>query len=188
MSWTRLHSVKDYLDMVTITDKYKNIKLNINLVPVLIDAFIDYGVKGFHDLHSRLTITPVEKLNGEDKEFILNNFFDANYKTMIYPYPEYNRLYQKRQSYVEVDVNAFSEQEYSDLMALFNLVWFDPTYVKEYPALKKLFKKGKNYTLEDRQLIIELQRDIIVSLKPNEGVHEIENETEKPMTLTKKSD
>ena len=166
MSWVRLHAVKDYLDMVTITDKYKNIKLNINLVPVLLDAFIDYGVKGFHDLHSRLTITPVENLNIEDKEFILNNFFDANYKTMIYPFPEYNRLFQKRQSFVDVDINAFSEQEYSDLMALFNLVWFDPVYLKEYPALKKLFKKGKNYTLEDRQLIIELQRDIIRRIIP----------------------
>ena len=166
MSWVRLHAVKDYLDMVTIIDKFKNIKLNINVVPVLLDAFMDYGVKGAHDLHSRLTITPVEELNKEDKEFILNNFFDANYKTMIYPYPEYNRLFQKRQSFVEVNVDDFSNQEYSDLMALFNLVWFDPTYLKEYPVLKKLFKKGKNYTLDDRRLIIELQRDIIRRIIP----------------------
>ncbi|MBQ1612684.1 MAG: hypothetical protein II085_04335, partial [Alphaproteobacteria bacterium] len=128
--------------------------------------FIDYGENGAHDLHSRLTVTPVEELNDDDKEFILNNFFDANYKTMIYPYPEYNRLFQKRQSVVEVNVNDFTNQEYSDLMALFNLVWFDPVYIKEYPQLKKLLKKGKKYTHKDRIDIIEMQRDIIRKIIP----------------------
>ena len=166
MAWVRLHAVKDYLDIVTMVEKFKNLKLNINLVPVLLDAFIDYGEKGAHDLHSRLTITPIEELTDDDKEFILNNFFDANYKTMIYPYPEYNRLFQKRQSVVEVDVNDYSEQEYSDLMALFNLAWFDPEYIDEYPVLKKLIKKGKNYTQKDRIEIIEIQRDIIRKIIP----------------------
>ena len=91
MPWVRLHAVKDYLDMVTILDNFKNIKLNFNVVPVLLDAFIDYGEKGLHDLHSRLTVTPVEDLNSDDKEFILNNFFDSNYQTMIFPYEEYSR-------------------------------------------------------------------------------------------------
>lgn len=166
MAWGRLHAVKDYLDMITILDNFKDIKVNVNLVPVLLDALIDYGEKGAHDLHSRLTVTPVEELNDEDKEFILNNFFDANYKTMIYPYPQYNKLFQKRQSMSELDVSAFSDEEYSDLMALFNLVWFDPSYKFEYPELRKLFKKGKRYTLKDRQRIIELQREIIRKIIP----------------------
>ena len=166
MAWGRLHAVKDYLDMITILDNFKEIKVNVNLVPVLLDTLIDYGENGAHDLHSRLTVTPVEELNNEDKEFILNNFFDANYKTMIFPYPQYNKLFQKRQSMSEIDVSAFSDQEYSDLMALFNLVWFDPSYREEYPQLKKLFKKGKHYTLKDRRLIIELQREIIRRIIP----------------------
>lgn len=167
MAWVRLHAVKDYLNMAKIVDNFKKIKININVVPVLLDAFIDYGEKGAHDLHSRLTVTPVEELKPEDKEFILNNFFDANYNTMIYTHPEYNKLYQKRQSYRD-DANTedFTDQEYSDLMAWFNLTWFDPTYAKEYPKLKKLLKKGKNYTYQDRLDIIELQRDIIRRIIP----------------------
>ena len=166
MPWTRLHAVKDYLDMVTILDNFKDIKLNFNVVPVLLDAFIDYGEKGLHDLHSRLTVTDIKDLTADDKEFILNNFFDSNYRTMILPYDEYNRLFQKRQTMAEADISAFTEQEYSDLMALFNLAWFDPSYKNEYIALKKLFKKGKGYTLEDRQNIIEIQRDIIRRIIP----------------------
>ena len=166
MPWTRLHAVKDYLDMLVILDKFKNIKLNFNLVPVLLDELIDYGENGMHDIHSRLTITDVKDLSNDDKEFIINNFFDANYHSMILPHSEYNRLYQKAQQNAYDDIEIFTEQEYSDLMALFNLVWFDPIYLNKYPELKKLIKKGKNYSLEDRIKIIELQREIIRQIIP----------------------
>lgn len=166
MPWVRLHAVKDYLDMVSIIDKFENLKLNFNLVPVLLDSLIDYGEKGLHDIHSRLSIMDVEDLNNDDKEFIINNFFDANYQSMILPNEEYRRLYQKYQSCPDNDINIFSNQEYSDLMALFNLVWFDPTHKNNYPELKKLLKKGKGYTLQDRISIIEIQRDIIRKIIP----------------------
>lgn len=165
MPWVRLHAVKDYLDMVKIIDNFKNLKLNFNLVPVLLDALIDYGENNLHDIHSRLTIKPVENLTDDDKEFIINNFFDANYNTMILPDENYNRLYQK--SRLSDDINIFTNQEYSDLMALFNLAWFDSSYKKTNRDLKKLIKKGKNYTLEDRIKIIELQRDIIKQIIPS---------------------
>ena len=166
MPWVRLHAIKDYLDMALICENFHNIKLNFNLVPVLIDSLIDYGENNFHDIHSRLTIKPVEDLSDDDKEFIINNFFDANYHSMILPNDEYNRLYQKYQSGNANDINVFSNQEYSDLMALFNLVWFDPIYKNKYPELKKLIKKKKNYTLEDRIKIIDVQRDIIRKIIP----------------------
>ena len=166
MPWVRLHAIKDYLDMVTILDKFKNVKLNFNLVPVLLDSLIDYGQNNLHDIHSRLTVKPVEDLTDDDKEFIINNFFDANFHYMILPYEEYNRLYQKTQLNETGDINIFTDQEYSDLMALFNLAWFDLTYKNKYPDLKKLIKKGKNYSLEDRIKIIEIQRDIIRKIIP----------------------
>lgn len=166
MPWVRLHAVKDYLDMVLILEKFPKIKLNFNLVPVLLDSLIDYGENDLHDIHSRLTVTDVEDLTADDKEFIINNFFDANFHSMILPSDEYNRLYQKYQLNPENDINIFSNQEYSDLMALFNLAWFDPIYKNMYPELKKLIKKGKGYTTEDRIKIIDIQRDIIRKIIP----------------------
>src|SRR5574344_61842 len=166
MPWVRLHAIKDYIDMVTILDNFEKLKLNINLVPALLSGIIKYGEKDFHDIHSRLTVMDIDKLNDSDKEFILNNFFDANYQTMILPNPEYHRLFKKHQSSPVVDIRSFSPQEYSDLMALFNLAWFDPTYKNSIPELKKLVKKGKNYTTEDRRVIIEIQRNIIRQLIP----------------------
>lgn len=166
MPWVRLHAVKDYLDMPLFVEKFKNLKLNFNIVPVLFDALIDYGEKGLHDIHSRLTVTDIDDLTDDDKEFIINNFFDSNYHSMILPNEEYNRLYQKYQLKGENNINIFSKQEYSDLMALFNLAWFDPVYKKLFPRLQELIEKGKNYTLQDRIDIIEIQRDIIRQIIP----------------------
>ncbi len=156
MPWVRLHAVKDYLDMLTILDRHPGIKLNFNFVPVLLDSLIDYGEKGMHDLHSRFTVC--ETLDEDDKTFILNNFFDSNYETMIAPSPAYSALYEKR--------GKFTEQDYFDLMALFNLAWTDPVYQQEYPELKALVQKQRGYTFEDRKKIIDIHRDIIRKIIP----------------------
>lgn len=166
MPWVRLHGVKDYLDMLLILNDFNKIKLNFNLVPVLLDAFIDYGDKECHDIHSRLTVTNISEFTKDDKEFILNNFFDANYSSMIFPHENYNELYQKRFAEEKANIEDFSEQEYSDIMAWFNLVWIDPTYKEMFPKFKELLEKGKNYTLKDRIEIIELHREIIRRIIP----------------------
>lgn len=164
MPWVRLHAVKDYLDMLLWVKKF-DIKLNFDFVPVLLDALIGYE-NGAHDIHSRLTIKPIEELTQEDKIFIINNFFDSNYQTMILPNPEYHRLYKKLQTEGNEDVNIFTPQEYSDIMMLFNLVWIDPSFKETNPKLKSLMKKGKNYTFEDRVEIIEIHRNIISKIIP----------------------
>lgn len=166
MPWVRLHSVKDYLDMLLVAKSFNGLRLNFNIVPALLDALIDYGEKGFHDIHSRLSVTDVFNLTPDDKEFILNNFFDANYATMIEPHQAYNGLYKKRFSGEAINIESFSSQEYSDIMMWHNLAWIDSIYKDLFPEFKKLIKKEKNYTLEDRIEIIELHRKIIRMIIP----------------------
>ena len=160
MPWARLHAVKDYLDMLYIMDKFPNLKLNFNLSPTILDAFQKYE-KGFDDIHSILLVKPIEELTEEDKLFILNYFFDANYSSMIMKYPGYDELYKKRNAVTEVNVNDFSSQEYSDIMFWFNVAWMDPYWIKYYPDLEQLIKKDKNYSLKDRIRLLEIQREII---------------------------
>lgn len=166
MPWVRLHGVKDYLDMALILNDFKNLKLNFNLVPVLLDSLLAYAQRDYHDIHSRLTVSEVSELTNDDKEFILNNFFDANYSSMIFPYEHYNNLYQKRFASDNASIDDFSDQEYSDIMAWFNLAWIDPIYRKMYPELNKLYEKKENYTFKDRIDIIEFHREIIRKIIP----------------------
>src|SRR5574344_638341 len=166
MPWARLHAVKDYLDMLLILEKHPNIKLNFNIVPALIDELLDYSENGLHDIHSNLTVTPIENLTDSEKEYILNNFFAAEYETMIYHHPAYRKLFKKRFAKKNVDINDFSNQEYSDLMALFNLAWIDPTHMKRFPELRQLAVKDRGFTQKDRIKIIELHRKIISQIIP----------------------
>ena len=150
MPWARLHAIKDYLDMLLLLDKFPNIKLNFSIVPALVDAIEDYSNEG-HDIHSKLTITPVEELTDDDKLYILNYFFDANYESLISKNPRYNELYIKRYSKTEVGIEDFTLQEYADI----------------YPELQKLLDKERNYSLEDRITLIELNRKIIRQIIPS---------------------
>ncbi len=179
MPWARLHAIKDYLDMLLIIKKFPKIKLNFSFVPVLIDTIQDYAYNNGHDIHSKLTVTPIDELSDDDKLFILNYFFDLNYENIISQNPRYNELYIKRYSNSEISINDFSDQEYSDIMMLFNLLWFDPFWRETYPELRDFERKGSNYSLEDRQQLIELNRVIIRQIIPsfkqfqNEGRIEI---------------
>lgn len=166
MPWVRLHGVKDYLDMLLIMNNFKKLKLNFNFVPILLDSFIDYGEKNHHDIHSRLTITDISELSEDDKEFILNNFFDADHSAMIYHHEPYNKLYQKRFSQENPGIHDFTDQEYSDILAWFNIAWIDPSYKNIFPEINELLEKGGNFTLEDRINIIELHRKIIRMIIP----------------------
>ena len=166
MPWARLHAIKDYLDMLFILDKYPKIKLNFSLVPTLLDTIEDYAHNDGHDIHSKLTVTPTYELTDDDKLYILNYFFDANYENIISKNPRYNELYIKRYSNAEIGINDFTEQEYADIMMLFNLVWFDNIWKDVYPELRAFEEKGRNYDLKDRQALIELNRQIIRQIIP----------------------
>lgn len=166
MPWVRLHAVKDYLDMLMLLEKFPKIKQTFNIVPVLLDQLEIYGENNGNDIHSSLTLKSVEELTDENKIFILEHFFDANYSTMIIHHERYNALYQKRFANENITINDFSLQDYSDIMALFNIAWIDPYWNKVYPELKALVEKDGNYTLEDRVNIIEIQRKIIRQIVP----------------------
>ena len=166
LPWVRMHAVKDYLDMVLLAKDFPNLKLNFNLVPMLLQSITDYAENNFQDVHSRLSITPIEDLSDDDKRFILSNFFDANFNSMISHHEAYKNLYEKRVVQNVYDIEAYTNQEYADIMAWFNLAWFDPIYGEIYPELKQLAEKGYGFTLEDRKNILKYQYEIIKQIIP----------------------
>ena len=166
MPWVRLHAIKDYLDMLLIMKKYPKLKLNFNFSPVLIDAILDYAENGAEDVHSKLTKTRVEELTDDDKRFILNNFFDANYSSMVAHHPAYDALFQKRMQMDYPEVESFSDSEYGDIMAWFNLAWFDSMYAEMFPELLKLAEKGNDFSLEDRIEILNYSTKILKMIVP----------------------
>jgi alpha-amylase/alpha-mannosidase (GH57 family) len=163
--WVRLHSIKDYVDMVSIITQYPNVRLNVNLVPSLMRQIDDYV---FNNAQDRFTVLMQKSsdFTKEEKIFILQRSFDISWENVIKKYPYYYSLLQKRGTSGEVDENTlkkFREYEYRDLLVWFNLAWFDPDFHKE---LNYFFMKEKHFTLEDCNFLIDFQKDIMSQIIP----------------------
>jgi len=164
LPWVRLHAIKDYYDMLIWTQKYEKLKLNFNFVPSLLVQLEDYA-KDAIDKHLELTLKNVSQLTEEDKVYILKNFFNCNWSTMIEPYKRYNELLLQRgikitDNDLQRKIKYFNNQDWLDLQVWSNLVWFDPYWRKVDNEIKSLFDKEKNYTEEDKHIIVKKQRMI----------------------------
>ncbi|MFM7371096.1 MAG: glycoside hydrolase, partial [Sphaerospermopsis kisseleviana] len=86
LPWVRLHGTKDYLDLILLLEKYPKLHQTVNLVPSLILQLEDYIAGNAFDPYLTASLTPVEQLTTEQKEFIVQHFFDANHHTLIDPH------------------------------------------------------------------------------------------------------
>lgn len=170
----RLHAIKDYYDMVALLDDYPKIRANFNLVSSLLLQLDDYAQGKAQEKCLGLSLKPAQELSFEDKLFLLNNFFMANWETMIEPYPRYRELLEKRGRFVGGETltrvqNYFKEQDWRDLQVWFNLAWFDPYWREQDPFIGGLYTKGKGYTEEDKKTLMAKQlaicRDIVAKHK-----------------------
>lgn len=167
MPWTRLNSIKTYSGMFKYFKKYPDLKLNFDFSPVLLDAILGYANGEISDLHYNLTLTPVEELTQDDMEFILNYFFELDFNNVISKYPRFVDLYKRRFAKEEIDTDDFSMSGYSDIMTLFDLVWFTEEQIKEYPEVAEIIKKGKYFTSKHREILLSAQRSIMSKIIPD---------------------
>ena len=171
LPWVRLHATKDYYDMVAILDNFPNVRVNINLVPSLLEQILDYAQNNATDYYLELSKKDAAELSETERIFILHNFFLANYPTMIEPYPRYNFLLNKRglnSNLAELKRrhSDFSVAEIRDLQVWFNLTWMDPYWRQTDPLIKELFARGKNFTEEEKKQLLEKQRQICAMIIP----------------------
>jgi alpha-amylase/alpha-mannosidase (GH57 family) len=171
LPWVRLHGTKDYLDMVEVLRDFPLIKQNFNLVPSLLEQLLDYTEHGARDVFLDVGRKPADELSQDDRLFLLENFFLANWDTMIRPLPRYYELLVKRGLHVVGSdlpriAKYFSEGDFRDLQVYFNLCWMDPMFRNSDPLLKMLSEKGRNYTEDDKRLLFEKQLEILRRIIP----------------------
>ncbi|NWF97790.1 MAG: glycoside hydrolase family 57 [Nitrospirae bacterium] len=171
LPWVRLHGCKDYLDMLEILLEFPDIKQVFNFTPSLLEQLIDYTENHAKDQYLEITLKKADELTIEEKVFILENFFLANWDNMIKPFPRYFDLLKKRGFHViKKDLprisNYFTKDDYLDLQVLFNLCWIDPLFRNKDSFLKELSEKGRGYSEEEKSLLIEKQFSIIRNIIP----------------------
>lgn len=171
LPWVRLHGTKDYLDMLEILLEFPEIKATYNFTPSLIEQILDYTNFNARDYYQELTLKNPSSMNRKEKIFLLKNFFLANWDNMIKPFPRYYELLVKRGlhligSDLERTAKSFSDADFRDLQVLFNLSWIDPIYRKKDPFLNMLVQKGRDYTDEEKEMLIEKQLSILKYIVP----------------------
>jgi len=167
--WVRVHATKDYYDMAATVAQYPDIHVTFNLTPVLIRQLDDFANNGAKDLYWAMAEKPAQSLSDDDKRFILQRFFDANYDNIIGRYPRYKELLAKRggsdAAAIEAALKSFSEKDFRDLQVWFNLAWFDPDFLSSEP-LKSLVEKGQDFSEEDKTIVFDQARKIIQEVIP----------------------
>jgi len=167
--WVRVHATKDYYDMAAILRDYPDVHVTFNLTPVLIRQLDDYASNGTRDLYWQLAEKPASDLTEDDKRFILQRFFDANWDHIIAVYPRYQELLDLRAgsdpAAIDAALAVFTEQDYRDLQVWFNLAWFDPDLLAAEP-LKSLVDKGRNFLETDKQILFDEALRVIQAVIP----------------------
>jgi len=166
LPWVRLHGTKDYLDLVLLLESYPKLHQTVNLVPSLIMQIEDYAAGTAFDPYLDLALMPAEQLDKEQRKYIIEHFFDANHHTLIDPHPRYAQLYNQRQKEGRTwCMQNWQAADYNDLLAWHNLAWFDPLFWDD-PDIAGWLKRGKDFTLGDRQRIYSKQREILGRIVP----------------------
>jgi len=167
MPWVRLHATKAYLDMPKLAESFPGMGLTFNLVPSLLEQIDDY-INGGVDYELMLSRKDPVELTSEDKEAILTRFFQASTETMIKPLPRYMELLQYRGAVGTITdirnaLGKFAAQDYLDLQVLFNLAWFGFS-AREDPDIRKIIRKGRLFTIEERDFILDRQIEVLGEL------------------------
>ena len=166
LPWVRLHGTKDYLDLVLLLERYPKLHQTVNLVPSLILQLEDYIAGTAFDPYLVVSLTPTEQLSREQRQFVVEHFFDANHHTLIDPHPRYAQLYQQRQEKGQAwCLENWQMQDYSDLLAWHNLAWIDPLFWDD-PEIDSWLRQGRDFTLSDRQRIYSKQQEILRRIVP----------------------
>ena len=159
MPWTFLHSIKDYYDMIRIIEEFEKVKVTFNFVPSLIEQIEEYEKTLEKDNFLILLKQPVKALDLNSKKNLFRQLFLANYENMIFPLKRFRELYEKKENYGEKAIELFNNQEIIDLEILYLISWCGYYIKNESEVVKKLIKKGKNFSEEDKiELLDELHK------------------------------
>jgi alpha-amylase/alpha-mannosidase (GH57 family) len=160
--WVRVHATKDYVDMASILKDYPDIKATFNLTPSLLRQIEDLE-GGAKDYYWVLAETPAEELSEDQKQFLLDRFFDTN-RRIIARFPRYQELLELRDG-SPTPLEVYNTREYRDLQVLFNLAWVDPDWLDQEP-LASLVGKGSDYTEADKEVLFAEHLRLIKEVIP----------------------
>ncbi len=169
LPWVRLHAVRGYLDMLTAA-RVSGARMTFNFTPSLIKQLHFAEQTNPPDEFAAVSLIPSRDLTEEQKRFILTHFFSINWAVHVKQNSRYNSLLTKRgdrvtESTLKTALTEFALQDYTDLVALFNLSWIGFTKRKD-TEVRALIQKGRAYTQSDIEQILAIHQAALSEVIP----------------------
>jgi alpha-amylase/alpha-mannosidase (GH57 family) len=166
LPWTRLHALKDYWGMVKVMEEFPRVHATFNFVPLLAEQIEEYASGKFQEPWFDIVFAPSEALGPDAKREALERAFQVN-DNFLYRWPRFAELAsQMRSGGTEACVAHWSSREWRDLQVLSQLAWMDEEYLAKDPVLRALSEKGKNFTEEDKVLLLEKEHELLAAVLP----------------------
>jgi len=169
MPWVRLHGVKDYWGMAMLLKEVPELHATINLVPSLLVQLLGYTEHGQEDRHLRISRLPADGLSADALTYLMDNFFMVHPDHMIRPYRRYHELYKQRGFHIDPPDRAakrFGKRDILDLQCWSNLSWFHPLAFELDADLAEFRKKGRHWTEQEKQWLLDKQMDVLRQVIP----------------------
>jgi alpha-amylase/alpha-mannosidase (GH57 family) len=172
LPWVRMHALKDYYGMVAVLREFPGVKMTFNLVPSLLVQLETFAADRARDRHLELSLKPADKLDDQDIDFILENFFHAQRQRMIDVYPRYAELLARRGGSLptaadrRAAASRFTPDDLRDLQVWHKLAWIDPGWMDSDARVRRLLAKGRNFSEEDKALLRDVELELLNKVIP----------------------
>jgi len=169
MPWTRLHISKDYTDMAWHLQRHPDVKGVINFVPSLLKQIEEYqDFAKVSEQYLALTQKSADTLTDDEKIFLLQEFFTAQFDRILSKSPRYLELLSKRGDNVQPDalkkaLPKFTPQDFRDLQVWFLLAW-SGQYLRNMPEVAALVKKDKDFSEDEKQQLLAIHQSAAQSV------------------------
>ena len=184
LPWVRLHCIRDYYSMAALLTCHPNVRLTINLTPVLLRQIEAYVEDGCTDRALDLTLTHTSKLTASDREYIATQFFDADWHHEIYPHARYKELLEKRGR-----GRPLNDADITDLRMWFNLAWFGPEFQlgevflpdETTASVRRFVEKGSGFSEDEIKAMVaeqfKIMRNVVAIHKKLQDAGQLEVST-----------
>ncbi len=174
LPWVYLHAIKDYTDMAYHLEAHPQVKAVINFAPVLLDQLEDFAKQfttgQIRTPLLRLLIAPeLEHIALQDRLYLFDSCFLSDHKTMLQPYPAYNRLFELYNTFnrhSESELTYFSGQYFADLLVWYHLAWMGESVRRNNEFVMRLMAQCERFSYADRLQLFKLIGELIEQLIP----------------------
>lgn len=158
--WVRLHTCSGYLDMARMLERHTEMRATVNFVPSLVQQ-IEEMLGGAKDDLELLSERPADTLDKDEQKALIGRSFSVHYRA-IQSRPRFASLLGKKQSQ-----EPFHIHDLRDLSCLFALGWLGFAAHEDDPEIRKLDRKGHDYTEEDKAYLLAAIRKAAGKVLPS---------------------